>query len=66
MKVPLLYSSKATFNSAWVFITMGPRQATDSPMGFPEISRNLTGSSPAFTATWPPSEKRIKLPPVAE
>ena len=61
MKVPLLYSSKATFSSAWVFITMGPRQATGSPMGFPEISRNRTGSSPALTATWSPSEKRIRL-----
>ena len=61
MKVPLLYSSKATFSSACVFITMGPRQATGSPMGFPETSRNRTDSSPALTATWSPSEKRIRL-----
>jgi hypothetical protein len=66
MKVPLLYSSKATFNSACVFITMGPRQATGSPMGFPEINRNWTGSSSALAATWSPSEKRIRLPLAAE
>jgi hypothetical protein len=66
MKVPLLYSLKATFSSACVFITMGPRQATGSPIGFPEISRNRTGSSRVVTAAWSPSEKRTRLPAAAD
>lgn len=42
MNVPLLYSSKAMRNSSFVFITIGPYQAIGSPIGFPDISRNLT------------------------
>ena len=51
MKVPCWYSSKATRNSSWVFITIGPYQATGSPMGFPDTSRKRTGESSAVTTT---------------
>jgi hypothetical protein len=51
MKVPCWYSSKATRNSSWVFITIGPYQATGSPMGFPDTSRKRTGESSAVITT---------------
>jgi len=45
IKVPFSYSSKAILNSSWVFITIGPYQATGSPMGLPDeklfISKEL-------------------------
>ena len=47
MNVPFLYSSNACFSSPSVFITIGPYQATGSPMGLPEINRNLTSPSAA-------------------
>ena len=55
IKVPLRYSSKATFSSSWLFITMGPYQAIGSPMGLPETSRNLRRLSLALTETFSPS-----------
>ena len=55
MKVPLRYSSKAILNSSCVFITMGPYQATGSPMGLPETSRNRSGSSLALMSMTSPS-----------
>ena len=42
MNVPRCNSSKATRNSSWVFITIGPYQATGSPIGIPEINRKRT------------------------
>jgi len=47
MNVPLFRSFMAWRSSAWVFITMGPCQATGSAIGAPEISRNRTPSGPA-------------------
>jgi drug/metabolite transporter (DMT)-like permease len=46
MKVPLRRSRIAWRNSSWVFITMGPCQATGSCSGAPAISRNRTPSGP--------------------
>ena len=48
--VPCLYSSKAALSSSFVFMTIGPYQATGSPIGLPDIRRNLTPSSPAVTS----------------
>jgi len=47
-------SSKAARNSARVFITMGPYQATGSLMGFPETSRKRTDFLSVVTATLSP------------
>ncbi len=55
MKVPFWYSRNASFNSSWVFMTIGPYQATGSPMGLPEISRKRTPSFSAVTKTSSPS-----------
>ena len=38
IKVPWRYSSKALWSSSSVFMTIGPRQATGSPIGIPETS----------------------------
>src|SRR4030042_5883915 len=35
IKIPFSYSSKARRSSSWVFITIGPYQATGSPIGLP-------------------------------
>jgi hypothetical protein len=44
INVPSRYSRKAVSSSAWVFMTMGPRQATGSFNGFPVNSKNLRDS----------------------
>ena len=44
MNVPFRYSSNAICSSSSVFITIGPYQATGSPMGLPDMSRKRTGS----------------------
>ena len=49
--VPLLYSSNATRSSSFVFITIGPYHATGSRIGFPDTSRNRTGSPSVETIT---------------
>ena len=59
MNVPFLYSRKAVRNSSWVFMTMGPCQATGSPRGRPEMRRKRTGESVVATLTRPPSPKRM-------
>jgi len=46
-KVPSCSSVNASRNCSWVFITIGPYQATGSSSGFPETRRNLMPSSPA-------------------
>ena len=43
--------------AVWVFMTMGPYQATGSWSGFPETSRNRMPSSPACTMTSSPRSK---------
>ena len=55
MKVPFRYSSNAIRISSAVFITMGPYQATGSPIGFPETRRKRTGSLSAAMDTASPS-----------
>ena len=52
MNVPFWYSSNATRSSSCVFITIGPYQATGSPSGRPERSRNRTGCCSVVIATW--------------
>ena len=47
MNVPSRNCATACCSSACVFITIGPYQATGSPIGLPETSRNLMPSSPA-------------------
>ena len=59
MKVPLRSSATACWISAWVFMTIGPYQATGSRIGLPETSRNRMPSSPAWTVTSSPRSKRI-------
>src|SRR6478609_435569 len=49
MNEPFLSSLKACCNSDFVFITIGPYQATGSSSGRPDTSRNLIPSSPAVT-----------------
>src|SRR5262249_9791498 len=53
-KVPCSYSRKAVRSSAWVFMTMGPCQATGSLSGRPATRRKRTGCSSAETATISP------------
>ena len=47
INVPLRSSAIAWRSSAWVFITIGPCQATGSSIGAPEISKNRTPLGPA-------------------
>ena len=47
INVPLRSSAIAWRSSAWVFITIGPCQATGSSIGAPEISKNRTPCGPA-------------------
>jgi len=47
--------------SAWLFITMGPCQATGSCNGAPEISRKRMPSGPACTVTSSPLPKRTRV-----
>src|ERR1017187_6768209 len=58
-KVPFSNSWKACWSCSCVFITMGPYQATGSSSGFPETSRNLIPSSPAWTTTSSPLSNKI-------
>ena len=51
INVSFWYSSKAIFSSCWVFMTMGPYQATGSLIGFPEINKNRKGVSLVVTKT---------------
>ena len=44
--VPSLSWAKACRSSSWVFMTIGPYQATGSLRGWPETSRNRIPSSP--------------------
>ncbi len=55
MKVPFRYSSNAVRISSEVFITMGPYQATGSPIGLPDTRRKRTGSFSAVMETTSPS-----------
>jgi hypothetical protein len=55
MKVPSRSSWAATRSSSRVFMTIGPCQATGSPMGRPETRMNRTPSRPALTVTSSPS-----------
>ena len=54
MNVPLRSSENACCNSACVFITIGPCQATGSAIGLPETRRKRMPSSPACTVTSSP------------
>src|SRR5579863_1383654 len=56
-KVPSSSSSNACRNCSWVFITIGPYQATGSPNGLPETRRNRIPSGPAGTSTSSPRSK---------
>jgi hypothetical protein len=56
-KVPSSSSSNASRNCSWVFITIGPYQATGSPNGLPETRRNRMPSGPACTSTSSPRSK---------
>ena len=58
MKVPSRSSRATCCSSTWVFITVGPYQATGSRSGFSETSRNRIPSSPASTVTSSPLSKR--------
>ncbi len=55
INVPFWYSSKAILSSSCVFMTIGPYQATGSPIGFPETRRKRTLSFSAVTTTSSPS-----------
>ena len=44
--VPSLSWAKACRSSSWVFMTIGPYQATGSLRGWPDTSKNRTPSSP--------------------
>src|SRR6266478_6404883 len=59
-KVPFSSSVKACRSCSWVFITMGPYQATGSSRGSPETRRKRMPSSPACTMTSSPRSKRIR------
>ena len=61
-KVSFCSSSYASRSSSCVFITMGPYHAMGSLMGFPEISKKRTGSSPAWMVTLSPSSNRTMWP----
>ena len=49
MNLPVCSSLMAWRNSACVFITIGPYQATGSSSGWPETSKNRMPSGPAWT-----------------
>jgi len=55
MNVPSWYSRKAAASSSRVFMTIGPDQATGSPRGLPDASRNRNGTFLAVTSVEPPS-----------
>ena len=55
IKLPDRYSSNAMRSSSCVFMTMGPYQATGSPIGLPDTSRNLKRLSLAVIETCSPS-----------
>ena len=55
--VPLSKSSKAVRSSCWVFITIGPYQATGSCSGLPDTRRKRIPFSPACTSTSSPRSK---------
>jgi hypothetical protein len=42
-------------------MTMGPYQATGSPSGWPETSRNRIRSVPAWISIWSPWSKRTTI-----
>ncbi len=48
----------AVCNSACVFITMGPYQATGSSSGLPETSRKRMPSGPAWTTISSPRSNK--------
>src|SRR6267143_5369321 len=56
--VPFSNSVKAWRSCSWVFMTMGPYQATGSSRGLPETRRKRMPSSPACTMTSSPRSKR--------
>src|SRR6185436_12937283 len=58
MNLPCRSSENASCNCSWVFITMGPYQATGSSIGLPETRRKRIPSSPASTTTSSPRSKR--------
>src|SRR4029077_251401 len=59
--VPSRSSSNACWSSVWVFITIGPYQATGSCSGFPETRRKRIPSSPACTVTSSPRSKSTSV-----
>src|SRR6266436_6546830 len=54
MNVPSFSSATAWRSCSWVFITMGPYQATGSSIGFPDTSRNRIPPGPACTVNSSP------------
>src|SRR5687767_2560523 len=58
INVPFCRSFISCCSCAFVFITIGPYQATGSSIGFPETSRNRMPSSPACTVISSPLSKR--------
>src|SRR5207244_9856744 len=57
MNLPVSSSEIAWRNSACVFMTIGPYQATGSSIGLPDTSRNRIPSSPACTTISSPLSK---------
>jgi leucyl aminopeptidase (aminopeptidase T) len=57
-----LSSRKAVASSSRVFMTIGPDQATGSPRGLPDTSRNRNGTSFALARTESPSVKSASWP----
>ncbi len=55
INVPFSYSSKASRSSSCVFMTIGPYQATGSPIGRPDTRRKRTDFSWVVMITWSPS-----------
>src|SRR4030042_3630819 len=60
INVPSAYSLNATRSSSAVFITIGPRQATGSWIGFPEKKRNLNPFAEDRAVTDDPSPNRTR------
>ena len=57
MKVPSCNSATACRSCSWVFITIGPYQATGSSIGLPDTNRNRIPPSPACTSISSPRSK---------
>ncbi len=62
MNVPARYSANATRNSSSVFITIGPCQATGSPIGRPAINRNRRDAVPGLHHNSLPVTEKKKMP----